>query len=228
MSRTSKAIDRIQSMISSGEFRPGDRLPAEGELADRLGLSRGTLREAVRALSHTHVLDVRRGDGTYVTSLSPNELLSGLGVAIGLLRSEDQDEVMETRRLLLPAAMTLAARRVTAETIAELRAVLDQVDAATDGEEVGDLADRVSCLLAKATGNETLGEIMLAIHRRGDRDIRVAIGSRPDLKQATLTRYRGLVDALEQGDEDLARLIMTVLIDERQRWAESLNAVEPS
>ena len=78
MSVTTNAIDSIRAMIRSGELSPGERLPPEHELAERLGVSRGSLREAVRALSQIKVLDVRRGDGTYVTSLVPGELLSGM------------------------------------------------------------------------------------------------------------------------------------------------------
>ena len=77
VSLTDDAIERIKQMIIDGELKPGDRLPKEQELADRLGLSRGSLREAVRALTVVRVLDTRQGDGTYVTSLSPSMLFGG-------------------------------------------------------------------------------------------------------------------------------------------------------
>src|SRR3982751_4630385 len=67
MALTDEAIEKIRAMITSGELRPGDRLPSEPELGAQLGLSRSSLREAVKALSLINVLDVRRGDGTYVT-----------------------------------------------------------------------------------------------------------------------------------------------------------------
>ena len=69
ISLTQAAIDEIKGMIVRGELRPGDRLPKESELAARLNLSRGSLREAVRGLALVRVLEVRQGDGTYVTSL---------------------------------------------------------------------------------------------------------------------------------------------------------------
>jgi GntR family transcriptional regulator, transcriptional repressor for pyruvate dehydrogenase complex len=75
---TDEAIDRIKEMIVSGELHPGDRLPREADLAERLGLSRSSLREAVRALALIHVLDVRQGDGTYVTSLEASRLLEAM------------------------------------------------------------------------------------------------------------------------------------------------------
>ena len=78
MSVTRQALEHIQRMIIEGDLKPGDRLPPEHELADRLGVSRGSFREAVGALSHANILDVRRGDGTYVTSLEPDELMSGV------------------------------------------------------------------------------------------------------------------------------------------------------
>src|SRR3954464_11768538 len=75
MALTDEAIEKIRAMITSGELRPGDRLPSEPELGAQLGLSRSSLREAVKALSLINVLDVRRGDGTYVTSLDPGLLM---------------------------------------------------------------------------------------------------------------------------------------------------------
>lgn len=68
---TEAAVERVRSLIISGGLAPGQRLPAEAELSVDLGVSRSSLREAVRVLVTAGVLDVRRGDGTYVTSLTP-------------------------------------------------------------------------------------------------------------------------------------------------------------
>ena len=62
---TDQAIEKIKQMIVAGELRPGDKLPKERDLAERLGLSRNSLREAVRALTLIRVLETRQGDGTY-------------------------------------------------------------------------------------------------------------------------------------------------------------------
>ena len=102
MSVTTQAIESIRAMIVDGRIEPGDRLPPEQELAEQLGLSRGSLREAVRALAQIKVLDVRRGDGTYVRSLQPSDLLSGMVFALELVQARGLDEVLEVRRLLLP------------------------------------------------------------------------------------------------------------------------------
>src|SRR5687767_10214153 len=86
---TDDAILRVKEMIVSGELKPGDRLPREADLAERLGLSRNSLREAVKALSLVRVLDVRQGDGTYVSSLRADDLLGALSFVLDLHRGED-------------------------------------------------------------------------------------------------------------------------------------------
>ncbi|GAB3817025.1 FadR/GntR family transcriptional regulator [Micromonospora zhanjiangensis] len=71
MALTDEAIAKIRGLIQSGELPPGTRLPPEQQLAAQMGLSRSGVREAVKVLESARVLDVRRGDGTYVTSLAP-------------------------------------------------------------------------------------------------------------------------------------------------------------
>ena len=94
MSVTDEAIETIKGMIVSGELRPGDRLPREADLAQRLGLSRSSLREAVRALSLVRILDVRQGDGTYVTSLDASLLLDALAVRHRVERRPQRGHVL--------------------------------------------------------------------------------------------------------------------------------------
>jgi GntR family transcriptional repressor for pyruvate dehydrogenase complex len=220
---TTRAIDSIRAMIRSGELRPGDRLPPEQELADHLGVSRGSLREAVRALSQINVLDVRRGDGTYVTSLAPSELLSGLSFAMELLQTHQVDEVLEVRRMLFPAATALAAQRVTGEQLAEMHEVVDRLEVASDPAEAARLQREFQRLVGAATGNETLSSMLMAIQSR-DENLRRAWLTSPKRREVALAHDRMLLDALERGDSDMARSIATVRVDTRERWIERLRA----
>ena len=228
MSVTSKAIDSIRAMIRSGDLSPGDQLPPEHELAERLGVSRGSLREAVRALSQINVLDVRRGDGTYVTSLAPSELLSGMVFAMELLQSQGLEEVLEVRRLLLPPAAALAAQRVTEDQLAEMHAVVDQLETATDPDEIAHLHRRFQAMVGDATGNETLSSILRALQLRGENVRRAWLSSDPTLRDVALAHQRMLLDALERGDSDMAKSIATVQVDERRRWIERLRSGAPA
>ena len=112
---TDEAITKIKEMITSGRLRPGEKLPREADLAAELGLSRNSLREAVKALSMINVLDVRQGDGTYATSLSPSLLLEALSFIVDFHRDDTVLEFLEVRRILEPAATALAALRMSAE-----------------------------------------------------------------------------------------------------------------
>src|SRR5581483_11457291 len=118
-------------MIVSRKLGPGDRLPKEDDLAQALGLSRNSLREAVRALSLIHILDVRQGDGTYVTSLEPDLLLDALSFVVDFHRDDSVLHFLEVRRILEPAATGMAAARVTDPDIAQLRGLISQMSPAS-------------------------------------------------------------------------------------------------
>jgi GntR family transcriptional repressor for pyruvate dehydrogenase complex len=101
---TDDAITRIRQMILTGELAPGDRLSPEGNLAANLGLSRTSLREAVRALTVLGVIDTRQGDASYITSLGPELLLGALGLMVDLQREDAMPDLVAVRRILEPAA----------------------------------------------------------------------------------------------------------------------------
>src|SRR5690348_17761381 len=106
-SLTDEAIARIREFVSSGRFPAGAKLPPENALATELGISRSPTREAVKALTLARVLEIRRGDGTYVTSLAPSLLLEGLESAVSLMSGNTITELTEVRRLLEPSATAL-------------------------------------------------------------------------------------------------------------------------
>src|ERR1700675_2064532 len=135
---TEDAINKIRELIVSGSWGPGDRLPKESELAAQLGLSRNSLREAVRALSQLRVLEVRQGDGTYVSSLEPDLLLESTGFVSHLLLGDTEVELYEVRRILEASAAALAAARIDDEGKAELKRRLDSMG---DADSVEDLVE---------------------------------------------------------------------------------------
>nr|WP_206326993.1 FadR/GntR family transcriptional regulator [Streptomyces sp. S3(2020)] len=183
---TDKAIDQIRELIRSGALPPGSRLPPEPELATQLGLSRNLAREAVKALAVARVLEVRRGDGTYVTSLQPSLLLEGLGGAVELLQGDSGAllDLMEVRRLLEPVATALAATRISEEGLAEVKRHLDAMREARDDVELLNSHDAAfHRAVVSATGNESLLTILEGI---SGRTLRARI-------------WRGLVDAQAAG-----------------------------
>jgi GntR family transcriptional repressor for pyruvate dehydrogenase complex len=128
MAVTDEAIGKIKDMLIRGELKAGDRLPPEKELSESLGLSRSSLREAVKALELIRVLDVRRGDGTYVTSLDAKLLNEAVAFVVELHQNRSILELFEVRRILEPATAHMAAGRITPEEVAALRATMQGID----------------------------------------------------------------------------------------------------
>ncbi|MCU1523342.1 MAG: Transcriptional regulator, GntR family [Microbacteriaceae bacterium] len=218
MAVTDEAIDRIRTMILSGELKPGQRLPPESELSDRLGLSRNSLREAVKALELIRVLDVRRGDGTYVTSLEPSLLLEAVQFVVDLHQDQSVLELFEVRRIMESSAAALAASRSTPEFIAELRASIDGVSETPGVEALVTHDLEFHRRITAASGNEYLLTLLDALSTRTVR-ARLWRGITEDKSaDITLSEHRYIVDALESGDADLARALVTAHISGVERW----------
>jgi len=120
-------IARIKDMILDGELTPGQRLPREADLAEKVGASRNALREAVRALAAMKILDVRQGDGTYVTSLDPSLLMEVMGFAVDFHQDDSVLHFLEVRRVMEPQAAALAAVRTVPSDHERLAAALAEL-----------------------------------------------------------------------------------------------------
>ncbi|MCF3144763.1 FadR/GntR family transcriptional regulator [Streptomyces platensis] len=218
MAVTDEAIEKIKGMIVSGALRPGDRLPKESELAAELGLSRNSLREAVRALSLIRILDVRQGDGTYVTSLDPQLLLEAMSFVVDFHRDDTVLEFLAVRRILEPAATAMAAGRIGT---AELDSLEAQLDALGPSPSVEDL---VACDLefhrgiVAASGNSVLCSLLEGLSGPTTR-ARVWRGlTQKDAVARTLTEHRAILGALRDRDAEAARAWATVHIASVEQW----------
>jgi GntR family transcriptional repressor for pyruvate dehydrogenase complex len=216
---TDDAIERIRALIASGEWGPGTRLPRENDLARQLGLSRNSLREAVRALSLARVLEVRQGDGTYVSSLDPGELLEPTLSATHLLRGRTVLELFEVRRMLEPEAAAVAAQRADAALVADLRAELDRMVAAGDRADELVAADAAfHDVIARAPGNGVLRALLRSLSTSTARArLWHGIAERGALDLARDEHAR-IYDAITAGDADLARASALVHIATNERW----------
>src|SRR5712664_1680948 len=163
---TDEAIDKIQGLIISGSWGPGDRLPKESELAAELGLSRNSLREAVRALSQLRVLEVRQGDGTYVSSLEPALLLESTGFVSHLLLGDTALDLYEVRRILEAAAASLAAARIDEDGKREMAVTLESMRRAESVEELVEADVAFHAVIAKAAGNAVLTSLLASLSTR--------------------------------------------------------------
>jgi DNA-binding FadR family transcriptional regulator len=216
-SQTDVVIQGIKDMILDGRLRAEDRLPVEKDLAALLDVSRGSLREGVRALVMLGVLETRQGDGTYVTSLDPERLLSPLGLLADLQRPANAVHLLGVRRVLEGEAAALAAARIDAETLSALEVILDRTEQlAGDGngnlEAFIDADSEFHRRIADASGNPALAGLVSTIVGRTFRTRLWRAISDRGVVQSTHDEHRAILAELSRHDSDRARLRMTLHI----------------
>lgn len=218
MAVTDQAIEKIRAMITSGQLQPGDRLPSEPELGALLGLSRSSLREAVKALSLINVLDVRRGDGTYVTSLDPALLMDAMAFAVDFQHDRSVLHFLEVRRILEPAAMALAATKMSDDDIAGLSALLDELPRKPHVEESVDNDLEFHRRIARGSGNPVLASLIDSVSSRTQR-ARIWRGiTQASAVRRTLDEHRAIVAALAGRRPDVAHACAVVHIAGVEQW----------
>ena len=218
MAVTDEAIEKIKAMIVSGTLRAGDRLPKEADLAAELGLSRSSLREAVKALSLVNILDVRQGDGTYVTSLEPTLLLEALSFIVDFHRDATVLELLQVRRILEPAATAMATERATDDEIDDLRKLLDSLgpEPAVEDLVANDL--EFHRRIAVSSGNSVLSSLLESLSAPTVR-ARVWRGlTQAGVGARTVAEHRAILDAMASRDPEAARSWATVHIAAVEQW----------
>lgn len=218
MAVTDEAIIKIKEMIVSGDLRPGDRLPREADLAERLGLSRNSLREAVKALSLIHVLDVRQGDGTYVTSLEPSLLMGAMEFVVDFHQDDTVLQFLEVRRILEPAATAMAATHMSDADIADLRQHLQALAEAPTIDELVASDLEFHRKIAHGSGNAVIGSLLDSLSGPTQR-ARVWRGlTQTNAVERTMAEHLAIVDAIAARQPDIARSWSTVHIAGIELW----------
>jgi len=218
MAVTDVAIVKIKQMIINGELGPGDRLPSESELSERLGLSRNSLREAVKALSLIHVLDVRQGDGTYVTSLEPRLLLRTMEFVVDFHRDETVLHFLEVRRILEPAATAMAAVAMSEQDIGRLEAHLDALPEEPSIEEFIASDVEFHRMIALGSGNPVLCSLLDSLAGPTQR-ARIRRGlTQSGAVERTTAEHRSIVRAIASRQGDVARSWATIHVSGVEQW----------
>ena len=197
-----------EEIVLEGRVPPGEKLPNELELSERLGVSRTTLREAIRTLSAQGVLEVRRGKGTFV-SAQVGELddfgFGDLGRVKGQLR-----DLFELRSIFEPSAARLACRRATEGELAEILTQGAEVERCIRAGEDRTQADRAfHSAIVRAAHNEFLVRLLPLIHRAvATATAKGAHGEQ--LAEDTLRDHALLLDFFRKRDEEGAACAMTI------------------
>ncbi|MDX6251183.1 MAG: GntR family transcriptional regulator, transcriptional repressor for pyruvate dehydrogenase complex [Kribbellaceae bacterium] len=223
MGLVEETIEKIKELIVSGELGPGDRLPVENELATRLSVSRGSLREAVKTLTMLGILTVRRGSGTYVTRLEPMELLAVIGFVTDFLLDRQLSELLEARRVIEPAATALAAATITDAQLEELSSLVDAMAKADSIEALVYHDLQFHDLIVRATKNTVLTSVLRGIAAPTMR-ARVWHGMKSaNAIEQTVAAHQPILDALQRRDPTLAFATALTHISSTSRWLEEFD-----
>ncbi len=214
-----QAADAIKALIVSGELKPGDTLPPERELATMLGISRPSLREAIRVLSALNVVEPRHGGGTYVTSLDPRQLAQPINFLLQVDRMAFR-YLLEVRQVLEVGAARLAAPRITDEQLAALRELAEQAERVVRRPEQFLRFDfEIHTAIIEATGNpiyislyQSIADLSIESRRRTAR----SLATRRDAHVGHLA----IIAALASRDGDAAAAAMYDHLDVIQQALE--------
>ncbi len=161
------AIGQITDMIVSGRFNMGEKLPSEFELMKELQVSRNSLREAMKMLEVMGVVDIRRGDGTYICNEISPSFLDSIVYSI-LFERASTLEIVELRQALDEMVMSVAINKITAQELEHLIELIDQMKACLDS---GDFSKAASLdfdfhmFLTQCTGNAFIYKIVAGVYK---------------------------------------------------------------
>jgi GntR family transcriptional regulator, transcriptional repressor for pyruvate dehydrogenase complex len=213
LSQSDIVVRGIKDMIVRGELNPNDQLPIEKDLADALSVSRGSLREGVRALSVLGILETRQGSGTYVTNLEPALLFAPLGFIVDLQYGHDAEQLHSVRRVLETEAAGHAALYITDAQLAEITVALNSFELELTAEKLDyerllELDIEFHRIVADASQNPVLGALITSLSSRTVRGRLLRAVSDSHAEYNTLAEHRAIKAALADHAPDRARLRM--------------------
>ncbi|MFZ5652011.1 MAG: FadR/GntR family transcriptional regulator [Bacillota bacterium] len=204
-------IDQVKALIADGTLSPGDRLIPERELAEKLKVGRSAVREAIRALGAMGIVEIKPGEGTFITESNTNPFMDMLAYLL-VAERDSVRELLELRKILEVEAAGLAAIRHTAEGLKSMEAHLEQMKIDIINGELGEQADmNFHFAVAEATQNSLLVKLMNTIAdtmRSGLRTAREQIYRTPGNPERLLREHYEIFDQIKNSNPEAARRTM--------------------
>ena len=200
-------IQQIKNQIKKGILKPGEKLPSERKLADQLGVSRASVREAIQALAFSGYLEVIQGKGTYILEMSTqyDEIVNFFSE----FSNYSLDYLMEARIMLEGEFARLAALNASQEEIDVIERVFNEIASSKDLNTffVKDLEFHLT--IAKATHNPIMNGLMKIIGEMLYKETHKIIEISKDTRENTIKTTRNLVQAIKQRNAEQAKELMS-------------------
>ncbi|WP_329455101.1 FadR/GntR family transcriptional regulator [Streptomyces sp. NBC_01497] len=203
-------VDQVRTLIHEGKLTAGDRLPPEREMCERFGVSRVTVREALRVLEASGLVEIRVGahGGAFVTKPTSDRVGASI-VDLLTLSSVTATEVTAVRMVLEVGIIPLLSESVDDEDIAELNAICDRQEEALDtGDYHVELSAEFHTRLAAATHNTAFEMLIQSFHGPLLMSLAKAKSTAPEMGRRGLDEHRAIVEAVRTGDVATGERIM--------------------
>jgi GntR family transcriptional repressor for pyruvate dehydrogenase complex len=195
----------LERMLATGQLTPGDKLPPEREMAAALGVSRGSVRDALSELAMKGLIERRPALGTTVRAPSSDAALLRGALDVDAKKMLD---IVDVRRIVEPAVCQRAAERATPAEIEALRQNLEETYFDLSPEEIARLDREFHLLLARASQNEFLIALMSAVSDM-IHSFRVTSQKIDENRATSINSHRRIFDAVRRGDGEAAHAAMT-------------------
>ncbi len=219
-----KVINYIKMQIRHGELSIGGKLPAERELSEILGISRNSVREAIRTLDNMGIIESQHGAGNFLTGKFENSLVESLSMLF-LLNQIDYNQISHLRRALELEALVLAIDNISDEEIQTLNHVISQLETKTEANNVI-LDKKMHYTIAMASKNTLIVSILQALSEVLDKfivDLRREILIQEDSRKELMEAHNEMIKSLVTRDKRLAYEAINKhfdIIDEKLRGKE--------
>jgi len=206
-------VEQIRVLMAGGELKPGDKLLPERELADKLQVSRASVREAIRALEMMGFVEIRPGDGTFVRDRNADDIIQPLAMFLAIERSS-LFEMFEIRRIFESATAALAAEHASDDEVLHLGNALDNMIQSfnvKDSEKGEEYDTAFHYIIAEATHNGLLIRLFRTITEDFSRSVSVArrqIYIDEHNPVNIIDQHRRIFDAIKMHDPERASQAM--------------------
>ncbi|QZY53744.1 FadR/GntR family transcriptional regulator [Crassaminicella profunda] len=203
-------IEQIQNMVMEGTLKKGDKLPSERDLVAQLGVSRTSIREALRSLEVIGLIESRQGEGNFISGNIDSSFFEPLSVMF-MLNKGNPESILELRMIIEVEAAAIAAKKIKEEDIEEMKNLMDELRKAQNEIESAKVDKKLHYKIAQITGNYLIVTLLNAISSLMEsfiKDARGMILREEEKREVLMEQHQKICDALIEKDSKKAILAM--------------------
>jgi GntR family transcriptional regulator, transcriptional repressor for pyruvate dehydrogenase complex len=216
---------QIMELIQSGELQQGDKLPSERSLAEKFKVSRSSVREAIKVLTHKNLVESKRGDGTYICDRIDADIIEAFTEVFADQKKRLSD-IFQFRKIIEPQIAALAAVSIDDETLNRMKVIVcNQEIRIRSGKDTSKLDEQFHREIAIASGNSIFTDMMEALSKIMEESRSQPLQNTKRVEKS-MTAHFDLLKAFEKHDSELAKKIMIQHIEDVESAATDSDSLE--